>query len=163
MILVGLGLCQEARAEGLYSLIQRGKLDEARDSLSVYSSAALRDGRVVFCQSLMEADGAESARLMEAALNASVPARYVELIFFRLAQYYLLVGNTGRVSELVGEYLSRWEGGRFEPQMRRVAVLVEQLSDDQEAAIRQADRYLLRVADGTEAQWGRIDKARALS
>ncbi|UCC43291.1 MAG: SPOR domain-containing protein [Candidatus Zixiibacteriota bacterium] len=162
LIILSLGLYQGAPAEELYGLIQRGKLQEARDSLSVYSNAATRDGRVIFCQSLVETDGVESARLMEAALNASVPGRYHELIYFRLAQYYLLAGNSNRLSELVGEYLSRWEGGRYESQMRRIGILVEQLSDDQEAAIRQADRYLLRTADGKDAQWGKIDKARAL-
>ena len=92
-----------ASAGDIYTLIREGNLQEASDSLSIQSSAALRDGRLLFFQSFLEKNGAESARLLEAALNASVPARFNEEILLRLSQYYYLIGNQRKLSALVTE------------------------------------------------------------
>lgn len=152
----------DLRATDIYTLIKKGQLKEASDSLSVQSSAALRDGRLLFFQGLLEEDAGESARLMEAALGASVPARYQEEIYYRLAQYYLIKPDYAQLSRLVNEYRARWETGRYQGEMMRFSVLVDQLSGDYESALRQVDRYLLQYTTGEEAQRGEIDKARVL-
>ncbi|HUV30226.1 MAG TPA: SPOR domain-containing protein [Acidobacteriota bacterium] len=162
-LLVLLALCRmDVSARDIYTLIREGNLREAADSLSAHSSAELRDGRLLFFQSLLERDGAESARLMEAALNASVPARFQEEIYYRLVQYYLLTGDVQRLSVLVSEYRARWETGRYDDQMLRFTVLANQLAGDYDTALREADRYLLRYSEGERYQWGRVDKARVL-
>jgi len=150
-------------AGDIYTLIREGKLEEASDSLSIQSSAALRDGRLLFFQSFLEKTGAESARLMEAALNASVPARFNEEILLRLAEYYYLTGDHRKLSILIGEHRARWEVGRYEHRMLRFSILVDQLNGRYESALKQADRYLLRYSKGEKEQWGKIDKARILA
>ena len=150
-------------AGDIYTLIREGNLQEASDSLSEQSSAALRDGRLLFFQSFLEKNGAESTRLMEAALNASVPARFNEEILLRLAEYYYLTGNQRKLSALVSEYRARWEVGRYEHRMLRFSILIDQQAGRYESALKQADRYLLRYSQGEKEQWGKIDKARILS
>ena len=152
-----------ASAGDIYTLIREGNLQEALDSLSEQSSAALRDGRLLFFQSFLERNGAESARLMEAALNASVPARFNEEILLRLVEYYYLTGNQRKLAALVSEYRARWEVGKYEDRMFRFSILVDQLEGRYESALKQADRYLLRYSQGEKEQWGKIDKARILS
>jgi hypothetical protein len=151
-----------AAGKDLYSLIQKGKLQEANDSLSAQSSAALRDGRLLYLQSLVEKDADEAARLMRAALNASVPARYREDIYMRLAQYYLMTRDFRKLSQIVNDYRARWEAGRYEGEMLRMTALLSEMEKDYETALRQTDRYLLRFSEGEAEQWGEIDKARIL-
>jgi len=155
-------LTGELPAADIYTLIKEGRLNEASDSLSAQSSAALRDGRLLFLRGLLEENADESARLMEAALQASVPVRYQEEIYYRLAQYYLIKLDCRQLSRLVNEYRARWETGRYQGEMMRFSVLVDQLTNDFESALRQIDHYLLRYTTGDKAQHGKIDKARVL-
>ncbi len=149
-------------AADIYSLIRTGRLKEASDSLSLQSSAALRDGRLLFMRSMLEENGDESARLMEAALRASVPARYQEEIYYRLAQHCLIKRDFTQLSRWVNQYRAQWETGRYRAEMMRFSVLVDQMTNDYESALKQVDRYLLYYTVGDEAQRGQIDKARVL-
>jgi tetratricopeptide (TPR) repeat protein len=162
LVVITLSASVSVRGDDIYTLIREGKLHEAADSLSQQSSAALRDGRLLFLQSLIEPDADEAARLMEAALNTSVPSLYREEIYLRLAQYYLMKQDYRRLSRFVNEYRARWETGRYEAEMMRLAVLLAEIEKDYDAALKQADRYLLRFTDGEQKQWGEIDKARVL-
>jgi len=146
----------------LYDLIQSGRLDEARDSLSQVATATARDGDLLFCQSLLEADGSEAVKEMEAALAASANIRFQEEIFYRLAQYYLLQKNYDRLDELIAGYNARWEQGRFHARMMRLSVLVDEARHQHDAALRQCDRYLVAYNSGADAQWGLVDKARIM-
>ena len=148
--------------ESLYDLIQAGRLDQARDSLSRLATASARDGDVLFCQSLLESDGADAVKQMEAALAASANVRFQEEIFYRLAQYYLLQKDYDRLAELIAGYNARWEQGRFHAQMMRLSVLVDEARHQYDAALRQCDRYLVAYKSGTDAQWGLVDKARIM-
>ena len=151
-----------ARPESVYSLIQRGRLDEARDSLSRQASAGVRDGNVLFCQGLLEADGGEAARLMEAALNAPTKSIYLEDITYRLAQYYLVRGNYSRLIEMVNSYLSNWGNGAHRPQIFRLSILSAERTKAYDAALKQCDQYLADNSGSDNHQWGLIDKARIL-
>lgn len=157
-----MGLVTSAPADTIYSLILKGRLDEARDSLSARATAATRDGNTMFYQSLLETDGEQAVRLMEAARNTSLQSQHREEISYRLAQYYLLRGEYAEVSELVTEYQSLWETGKHDAAMRRLSVLVDELQDSRESALRQCDRYLVRYTDRDYQQRGLIDKARIL-
>jgi len=127
-----LSLAAAAQTETIYTLIQKGRLTEARDSLSQRASAATRDGNTLFYQSLLEADAEQAVRLMEAALKATLQSRHREEIMYRLAQYHLLRGNYGELSQLVADYQARWEPGRYSAAMRRLSVLVDDLQQSQE-------------------------------
>lgn len=152
-----------ARADrDIYSLIAYGRLDEARQALSEYATAAVRDGDVLFYQSLLETDASESARLMEASLKASVSHRYREEIHYRLAQYYLLAEDFGKLGKVLLDYYTLWESGKYHGEMLRLSVLLDERQRQFEAALRQSDRYLLTYTTEECQQVGQIDKARIM-
>ena len=159
---LALTLVGPARSESVYSLIQRGRLDEARDSLSREASAGVRDGNVLYCQALLQADGAEAARLMEAALDAPIRSQYLEEITYRLAQYYYLRGNYSKLAEMITDYMSGWENGSYRPQMIRLSALSDERNKEYDAALKQCDRFLVENKSSAYQQWGLIDKARIL-
>jgi len=162
IILVILALSIMGRADTIYSLITRGDLDRARDSLSNTSTASLRDGNRLFYLSLLETSADKSAQLMEAALNTSISAAYREEIYFRLAQYYFLRGDLKKLERIVSDYRALWEAGKYRGEMLRMSSLVDETFKAYESAVRQVDRYLLEYSEGDEAQWGIIDKARVM-
>jgi tetratricopeptide (TPR) repeat protein len=157
-----LTLAAPTAAESIYSMIRSGKLQEATDSLSSSSTASLRDGNRLFYFSLLESDGAKSAQLMEASLQASVAPIFREEIYYRLAQYYFARGDIERLARNVRDYRSRWENGRYISEMLRFSVFIDQSSGAFEAAVRQIDRYLLMFSEGDASQLGVIDKARVM-
>ncbi len=157
-----LALAAPTAAESIYSMIRSGKLQEATDSLSSSSTASLRDGNRLFYFSLLESDGAKSAQLMEASLQASVAPIFREEIYYRLAQYYFARGDIERLARNVRDYRSMWENGRYISEMLRFSVFVDQSSGAFEAAVRQVDRYLLMFSEGDASQLGVIDKARVM-
>lgn len=150
------------RADVIYSLITRGELDRARDSLYSASTASLRDGNRLFYLSLLEPKAEKSVQLMEGALNAAVSAAYREDIYFRLAQYYFLRGDLKKLERTVDDYRALWEAGKYRGEMLRISILVDEAVRAYESAVRQADRYLLEYSKGDPAQWGIIDKARVM-
>jgi tetratricopeptide (TPR) repeat protein len=151
-----------AQGYDIYSLIQEGRLQEARDSLSRLSTASLRDGNVLFFRSLLERDAAKSAQAMEAALKAAVDPAYQEEIYYLLAQYYFVTGDYRRLGEIVNEHHTLWEEGQYTSQMRRFSIAVDQEMNAYESAIRQIDRFLLNHGSDSWRQWGLIDKARVM-
>lgn len=156
-------LSAHAQADNIYSLIVNGNLKQASDSLSSASTASLRDGNRLFYLSLLESSADKSAQLMEAALNAAVAAAYREEIYFRLANYYFLKGDLKKLERIVNDYRALWEVGQYRGQMLRFSILVDQMAQAYESAVRQTDRYLLEYAEGDPAQWGIIDKARVMT
>jgi len=150
-------------AADIYGLIRDGKLSEARDSLSRMATASSRNGDYLFYQSLLETNADQAARLMETALQASVSARFQEDIHYRLSQYYLLKGERASLGRLLAEYQSRWPTGKYESEIMRLSVLLDEMAKDYEAALRQCDRYLITYKSSIFEQWGQIDKARVLA
>ncbi len=157
-----IALSAPTSADNIYSLIVKGRLAEAADSLSDVSTASTRDGNKLYYLSMIESDAERSAQLMEAALNASVAAVYRQAIYYRLAQYYLLKPDYNRVSRLVNEYLMFWEAGKYRGEMLRLSVLLDERQKEFDTALRQIDRYLLEYNRGDVGQWGLVDKARVM-
>ena len=151
-----------AFGDDVYSLIVNGRLTEAADSLARMTTAATRDGDVLYWQGLIEPNGEKAARLLEAALASGVSLSYRQDIYYRLAQYYLISNEITGLSRIVNEYRATWEVGRYEPEMMRFSAIVDQLQGDFESSLRQVDRFLMKYNDGDLAQWGTVDKARIL-
>ncbi len=147
---------------GIYSLIQEGRIAEARDSLSSLSTASTRGGNRLFYQALLERDAREAAALLEAALNASVDADYRQEIHLRLAQYYYLAHRLDKLQKVIIDYKVTWPDGEYTDLMIRYSVLVDQEAGQYESALRQVDQYLLQHTADDDAQWGQLDKARVL-
>ena len=157
-----LTITPSGQADIIYSLILKGELEKARDTLSKTSTASLRDGNYLFYLSLLESDAEKSEQLMTAALNASVAAVYRENIYFRLAQFYFLKGDFRKLEKIVNDYRALWEAGKYRREMLRLSILVDEMASAYESALRQADRYLLEYSDSEDAQWGIIDKSRIM-
>lgn len=163
ILVLGIASAVTAQADDLiYRLIQRGEFDQAREELSRVSTAGLRDGTNLFYQALLEPNGARAADLMEVALNSGVDKEYRELIHLRLAQYYHLTQNWERLERIIVNYRTKFEYGRYREEMMRFSTLLDERGGVSEAALRQADRYLLEYGSGEAEQWGAIDKARVL-
>ena len=163
LIIILLSTAAPVSASSIYSLITEGRLKEAVDSLSRLTTAASRDGDVLFFQALVETDAHNSAELMKAALRASVSAEYQEEIYYRLACYHFVNGSYEALGEIVSNYRTRWESsGRYRKEFLRFSVIIDQMNGRFDAALRQTDRFLLEWPDGSESQMGMLDKARVL-
>lgn len=162
ILCLGILSCPATSAKTIYSLIKRGLLKEASDSLSQQSTASLRDGNHLFYLGLLESNGDKTAQLLEASLAASVAAIHRQEIYHLLAQYYLTRGRFDRLSVIVTDYRSKWEDGRYRKEMLRYSVLADQLTGSYDAALNQTDRYLGLYSEAESVQLGKIDKARTM-
>lgn len=154
--------CFSVSAENIYSLIKKGKLDEAKDSLSLRSSAVNRDGDDLYFLSMLEESADKSAQLMEAALRASVSASFRQEIYYRLAHYYFIKGDSRLLKKTVDLYLLHWENGKYRSDMLRLRVSFEENKKNYNSAIKEIDRYLMEYSKGDKYQYGLIDKARVM-
>lgn len=146
----------------IYQLILEGRLGDARQQLSERATASTRDGNTLFYLSLLESDADEAAKLMEAALRASVATRHLEEIYFRLAQYYYLTAKNDKLETILAQYLTRWETGKYHADMLRLSILLDETVGGYESALRQCDRYLVTYTGTEDQQRGQIDKARIM-
>jgi len=163
LLILIFSLFVNVRAEDIHTLISEGRLKEAMDSLSRLTTAQKRDGDVLFFQSLVERDASQSAQLMQAALRASVSARFQDELYFRLAGYYLVSGDYSSLSAIVNDYRTRWgEEGRYFREFLRFSVVIDQANKDYDAALRQVDRYSTKWSRPEATQLGVMDKARIL-
>ncbi len=154
---------QPTTAENIYSLINKGHLKEAANSLSKITTAASRDGNYLFYQSMLEENADEAAKKMEAALNSSVSPRFLEMIYYRLTQYYFMNDRIDKVMQLVTDYRTRWENGKYLREMIRFLIVSEQLLNNHETALKLSDRNLLLFSKGNDEQQGMVDKARVMA
>ena len=154
-------LCgSQVHADDPYSLIMKGKLTEASESLANSLTATTRDENIIFAQSLIERDGVKAARLMRTALDGTVAPQYHEVIYLRLAQYYFVAQDYSRLDKLVGEYRSHWKNGAYARDMARLLSAACEQRKDYGASQKELSRYCALSPKGEEAQWGEIDKAR---
>ena len=163
LLLLCLLFISPVSAESVYDMITKGKLDQASDSLSKLLTASVRNGNVLFYQALLESDAGKAVQLMKASLEASVDIQHREEIYYRLAQYYLLKSNYSKLQNVIIEYRSFWENGKYADQMIRYSILIDQHDKKYETAIQQVDRYLIDFTDDKRQQWGKIDKARIMN
>lgn len=152
-----------ALSDDIYTLIKKGELKKAADSLSLVTTASKRNGDILFFQSLIEEDAKQSIQLLEASLKASVSVQYRQEIYLKLAQYYYLTSNNNRLRKILLDYRTKWENGKYRRQMLRFSILVDEKEKSYDKAIRTTDRYLMENNSGSEKQWGMIDKARVMN
>lgn len=110
-----------SRAENILEQIERGKIDEARDEIGKSSSAAVRDGNLLFYQALLEPQGETSQQFLDASMKAGLAPEYLEHNVYLSAQYYLAGENYEKAIATARAYLQRWENGKYRPQVLRLA------------------------------------------
>jgi len=163
LIVILFNLLYSNTPDNIYSLIEKGRLKEASDSLSTLATASTRNGDILYLQSLLEPDGEKSVQLLNAALKASVSIKYQEDIYYRLSQYYLLKEDYVNLNKIVSEYLTRWEDSRYEKEFIRYSILIDEENNKFESALNQVDRSLLKWNNGDVTQLTMIDKARIMN
>ena len=162
LALIFLGLTPTTKAGDLYGLIMEGRITEAADSLSRLATASTRDGNLILLRSLIAADADEAASLMETSLKSSLSHGYQQQVYYRLGYYYLMKKDYLNLSRIVNQYRSTFETGRYDQEMLRLSILLDQLQGDIESAQKQTDRYSVRYSKGEADQWGQIDRARIM-
>jgi len=162
ILCTGVFICPGASSESIYSLIKSGRTKDASDSLSMLSTASLRDGNHLFYLGLLETNGDKAAKMLETSLASSVAPLHRQEINYLLAQYYFTRGKFDKLADVVTGYRSKWENGRYRKEMLRYSVLADQLAGSFGAALNQTDRFLRLYADPESVQLGKIDKARTM-
>ncbi len=114
-------LAPVAGAEDILDKIEHGKIDEARDEIGQSSSAAIRNGNLLFYQALLEPNGETSQQFLDASMKAGLNPEYLERNVYLSAQQYLAEENYEKAIATARGYLQRWENGRYRPQILRLA------------------------------------------
>lgn len=143
-----------AGAADIYSLIQQGKMAQAREELRKLSRDSARSGDGLYFKALLEGDGLRSAGLLEDALQKSPDTKYREDITLRLAQYYVSKGDYRNTAEVLGA----GKTSIFEGQRLRVLAAEKHGSPD-DARLR-IEAMLKSKVTPEQKQWLGIDQAR---
>jgi hypothetical protein len=144
----------------ILSLIESGKLDDARDSISALSSTFAERHTMMFYQALLEPNADSSAKLFQAAMSGSLSEANQEVIAMRLAFYKMTKGDIDGAREQITTYMENWPHGRFAAPLMRLSVMSYQEAGELDSAAAQVDGYLKLFARTESYQWGVIDRGR---
>lgn len=146
-------------AAEIIELIRHGKIDEARQEIAEASTAARRDGTLLYYQALLESDGAKSFQFLEAAFKAEMSPRFMEDNIYLMALYYLADENYDRVASTADAYLQHWEAGRFRSEMLRLAALAHSKLGDRDRAQHDLQQMIKENEGARKGFVGRLDEA----
>ncbi len=160
-VLIVLAAGQADASEILY-LIKSGKLSEARRMIAESSTAATRDGNLLYCQALLESDGAKSLQFLEASFKAELSPLYLEDNLYQMALYYLAERNHEKLASTAEAYLQHWENGAYRAEILRLsAYAYSQLGQHEKH-----DRFLRRLSKENEndilGSIGQMEEAKKL-
>lgn len=150
-------------AQDIYSLIQTGRLDEAREALGDKAGQIASDGDLMFFAALLEPEADSAAQLFGAALTNSIQERFVEQCYLKLVQITSILGQHDKTVQWSLEYAKRYPAGEFVPEVSRLQALALSKTSHPDQALELIDRLLKRKLDSHETQQGLLDKARLLT
>ncbi len=159
LVLVGAG---QLAAEDLMKMIGEGRLDEARRNIAGQSSAARRDGTLLYAQALLESDGFYSMKFLQAASEAALPPALVQEEFYLSTIYFLAAGRYGELADSAEVYLRRWENGKYRGVMLRMAALARSKVNQQDKSDRWYSLITKEDPNGLYGGLARLDKFRLL-
>jgi len=154
-------LLQRADAD-TYSLIRQGKIDEARSEIEAQTTAATRDGTLLFYQAMLESEGVKSFQFLEAAFKAEISPQYLEENIFLMAQYYQAAGNWGKVTSTAEAYLQHWELGRYRNEALRMASIAFEILGEMDKAEYYRNKLINENKKGRFEYIGELDRAFSL-
>ena len=152
-----------ASAQDIYSLIQTGRLEEAREALGERTEQIRSDGDLMFFAALLEPEADSAARLLEAALANKAQERFVEQCYLNLANITLLLGQYDKTIVWPTDYAKRYPTGEYGPELTRLQALAYSQSNRPDQALEIIDRLLKRKLEPREMQQGLLDKAKLLA
>jgi hypothetical protein len=149
-------------ATPIIEMIEEGRIDEARGEIAKLSTAARRDGDLLYYQALLEENGEVSFQFLEAAVRAGISPEYLEDNTYLVCLYYLADGDYDRLATSTAAYLQRWENGGYRAEMLRFRALVV----DRRGNRTELENLLNKVINENEnilpGLLGEIDRARSL-
>ncbi len=146
----------------LINLIHQGNLEEARAMMDRNTTAARRDGQLLFGQALLEPSGDKSLQLLETAQQTGVPVSDAEDLLYQKCMYFLAAGSPEKVIEITVDYLQRWENGHYRKEILRLQAWAYEAMKDYPAASRINDILSREDANGQSGLDARLIQANAL-
>ncbi|PWB68372.1 hypothetical protein C3F09_11735 [candidate division GN15 bacterium] len=166
ILLVGLACLAvggTSTAQDIYSLIQSGRLDEAREALKERGGQVDSDGNLLFFAALLEPNADSSGTLLKAAIDRGTDDAFAQEAYYRLAQVQSLSRRYDQVAELVVAYTVKYPRGVYLADMNRLRALALEQTNQSAQAIDITDQYLKKKLDRETAQETLLDKARLLA
>jgi tetratricopeptide (TPR) repeat protein len=158
-IIALLFLVLPVKSETILEKIDKGKISEARDEIGRSSSAAVRDGNLLFYQALIEPEGEVSEQFLDASVRAGLDPELLERNTYLSAQYYLASGNNEKAAATARAYLQRWENGKYRPQILRIASYAFNLEAQEDNASRLNSNMVRENRGQMYGYLGEIDNA----
>jgi len=151
--------CSAFAYDNIVDLIKRGEIEKARSLIAESSTAARRDGLLLFCGALLEPEGKESLKFLEASFKAELPPQYLEDNIYLEALYYLAEKNFERLVATADAYLQYWEAGRYRSEMIRLKALGMRLTGKIDKSEEQLERLIRENPGGLHGALGQLDRA----
>jgi hypothetical protein len=104
----------------LIELIDKGKINEARREIARSSSAALREGNLLYGQARLETDGQASWTFLDAAAKSGLSPKYLEDNRYLSALFFQAGRDYDELESIALDYLRRWENGKHRPEIMRI-------------------------------------------
>jgi len=145
--------------ESILEKIERGRIDEARDEIGQASTAAVRDGNLLFFQALLEPNGETSRQFLDASMKAGLAPEHLERNVYLSAQYYLAEENYEKAIATARAYLQRWENGKYRSQILRLAWHAYNREGQRENASRLNNNLVRENRGGLYSHLAEIDRA----
>ncbi len=160
--LVCLAVGGAVTAQDIYSLIQTGRTDDAREALQERAGQITSDGNLLFYAAMLEPRADSAAALYEAAL-VGAEERFAQECFYRLTQWSCLSGRYEEAARWALGYLGKYPHGVFASEITRLQTLALEQTNRAAQALEIADLNLKKKLDRETSQRWLIDKARLLA
>ncbi|UCD95487.1 MAG: SPOR domain-containing protein [Candidatus Zixiibacteriota bacterium] len=146
-------------ASKIIDLINRGRIDDARREIGEATTAVLRDGTLLYCQALLEADGDKSLQLLETALKSEMSPQYHEDNIYLMILYYMADGNYQKAISSSETYLQHWEDGKYRSEVLRLASIANAKMDRSVTAAEYLSRLTREGSGELYGFVGQLDQA----
>jgi tetratricopeptide (TPR) repeat protein len=151
-----------AHSSEILNLIKNGRLDQARAKMAERTTAARRDGNLLYFQALLEPNGETSYEFLEAAFKADISPEYLEDNVFLMIQYYRAENDYDKLATTTDAYLQYWENGRYRAPVLRLSALAAERRNMKEEAAGLRKKIMRENEENKYGQVGLLDEAVSL-
>jgi len=151
-----------AAAAQIVNLIQQGHIDEARREIAEASTAARRDGTILYCQALLETDGQKSFQFLEAAFKAELSPEFLENDIYLTALYHMANRDYSKAATTCEAYLQHWEAGAHRSEILRLLAFASSELGQSGRSQNYLNSLVKENPQSTPGYVGKLDQARNL-
>lgn len=157
-LLVLHGVAASAVPADIMALINEGRLEEARRAIKESSATIGESGSLLLAKGMLEENGPNSFRLLEAASQAGLSDEPAGEVCYRTALYFQATENYRSLADSADAYLKRWAKGRYRNEMMRLAAMAKQKGGEREQADILRERLIKENGENRIGALGRLDK-----